>query len=87
MLARLLVRTTEVERREPTVEANVPNLSFGTSIDQANERESGRSLTSKERMRKDVSVPMPNAEAQTPDWGRPRALGFSDFKLRSPGCL
>ena len=87
MLARLLVRIAEVHRREPTVQANAPNLPFGTSIDQANERESGSSLTPKEGMRKDVSVPMPNAEAQTPDWGRPRALGFSDFKLRSPGCL
>ena len=87
MLARLLVRTAEVERREPTVKANVPNLPFGTSIDQANERESGSSLPSKERMRKDVSLPMPNDEAQTPGWRRATALDFSGFKLRGPGCL
>jgi hypothetical protein len=74
MLARLLVRTAEVERREPTVKANVPNLPFGTSIDRANERESRSSRTPKERMRKDVSVPMPNAEAQTRDWRRPSVV-------------
>jgi hypothetical protein len=87
MLTRLVVRISEVERREPTVKANVPNLHFGTSIDQANERESGSSLTPKQGMQKDVSVPMPNDEAQTPGWVRSRAFDLSDFKLRGPGCL
>jgi hypothetical protein len=63
-----------VERREPTVQANAPNLPFGTSIDQANERESGSSQTPKEGMRKDVSVPMPNDEAQTRGRRRPNAV-------------
>ena len=87
MLARLVVRTAEVERREPTVKANVPNLPFGISIDQANERESGSSQTPKEGMQKDVSVPMPNDKAQTPGWRRPSGFDFSDFMLRGPGCL
>ena len=87
MLARLLVGTTEVERREPTVEANVPILSFDTSIDQANERRSDCSLTPKQGVRQDGSMPMPNAEAQTPGMVRAKAFDFSDFKLRGPGCL
>ena len=74
MLARLLVRIAEVDRREPTVQANVPILPFDNSIDQADERRSGCSLTPKERTRKDVSVPMPNDEAQTRSRRRPNAV-------------